>query len=190
MRRGPGGLVGAAWAVVAILGCAAPARDGTPPAPSAPATAALENEAVLLVAREVIDSARYATLVSLGPDGHPHARVVDPFPPDSDLAIMVATNARTRKATEFAADARATLLYFDAAGGSYVTVLGHAELVRDSLTRSRYWKEDWAAFYRNRNLGDDYLLIRIRPFRLEVSSERHGVLNDAATWRPVIVNLR
>jgi hypothetical protein len=61
--------------------------------------------------------------------------------------------------------------------------------VRDSASRARYWKEEWAAFYQDRNLGEDYLLIRVRPLRLEISSERHGIRNDAVTWRPVLVEL-
>lgn len=149
----------------------------------------VERERILAAAREVMRDARYATLVTLGPGGHPQARIVDPFDPEEDFTIWVATNARTRKAAEIAADSRVTLLYFDRAGSSYVTVVGQSELVRDSTERARHWKEEWAGFYRNRHLGDDYLLIRVRPSRLEVSSTRHGVLNDSLTWRPAIVSL-
>jgi len=148
-----------------------------------------DRERVLAAAREVMAAARYATLVTLGPDGHPQARIVDPFEPEEDFTIWAATNARTRKAAEIAADPRVTLLYFDRAGSSYVTLAGRAELVRDSTERARHWKEEWAGFYRDRHLGDDYLLIRVRPHRLEVSSTRHGVLNDPVTWRPAIVAL-
>lgn len=37
--------------------------------------------------------------------------------------------------------------------------------------------------------GDDYLLIRVTPRRLEVVSERHRMTNDPVTWRPVVVDL-
>jgi general stress protein 26 len=143
----------------------------------------------LEVARSVMATARYATLVTVGPGGHPQARVMDPFAPDSAFVVRLATNARSRKAAEIARDPRVTLLYLDAAGQSYVTVIGRAELVRDLEERRRWWKPEWAAFYTGGNLGDDYLLIRVRPERLELSSERHGLLNDAVTWRPVIVEL-
>jgi len=146
-----------------------------------------DSAAVLLAAREILAESRYATLVTQGLDGHPQARVVDPFAPEADFTIWVATNARTRKAAEIARDRRVSLLYFDRAGGSYVTVVGRAELVRDSTARAEHWKEEWAAFYQDRHLGDDYLLIRVRPTRLEISSERHGLRNDPASWRPVIV---
>lgn len=177
--------------LVAALACTAPGPQTPPGNPSdAPlASLPLDTVAVLAAAREVMDSARYATLVTLGPSGHPQARIVDPFPPEPDFTIYAATNARTRKAAELAADPRITLLYFDRVASSYVTVVGRAELVRDSASRARYWKEEWAAFYQDRNLGEDYLLIRVRPLRLEISSERHGIRNDAVTWRPVLVEL-
>jgi general stress protein 26 len=177
--------------LLAALACAAP-EPQVPPGTASDAPLAsppLDTVAVLAAAREVIDSAHYATLVTLGPSGHPQARSVDPFPPEPDFTIYAATNAQTRKAAELAADPRITLLYFDRQGGSYVTVVGRAELVRDSASRARYWKEEWATFYQDRNLGDDYLLIRVTPLRLEISSERHGIRNDAVTWRPVLVEL-
>lgn len=174
-----------------IMACAAPEQEPgpAPAAGSLPVGPPVDTTGILSAAREVMDSARYATLVTIGPDGHPQARIMDPFPAESDFTIYAATNARSRKAAEMLADSRVTLLYFDRAGGSYVSVLGRAELVRDSTTRARYWKEEWATFYQDRNLGDDYLLIRVRPFRLEVSSERHGIRNDAVTWRPAIMKL-
>lgn len=165
-----------------------PSAEPTPAAdPPVLTAAAPGSDSLLTIARDIMATARFATLVTLGPDGHPQARVVDPFEPDSAFVVRVATNALSRKVAEVAADTRVTLLYFDAAGSSYVTLVGRAELVRDDAERARWWKEEWASFYRNRNEGDDYLLIRIRPTRLEVSSERHGVSNDSLTWRPVLV---
>jgi general stress protein 26 len=175
-------------AVALGTGCD-PAPAPPPGSDPAPTVLAPESEAARAAAREIIATARYATLVTVGPDGHPQARVVDPFAPDSQFVVRVATNARSRKAAEIAADGRVTLLYFDAAGSSYVTLIGMAEAVGDTAERARWWKEDWAAFYEDRNRGEDYLLIRVRPTRLEISSERHGIRNDSVTWRPVLVPL-
>lgn len=174
--------------LVPLGGCRRTAEPvEAPPAPPAAVAPAPVGNGVLDAAREIIATARYATLGTIGPDGHPQARVVDPFAPDSGFVVMVATNARSRKAAEIAAEPRVSLLYFDAAGGSYVTVVGRAELVRDQSTKGAFWKEEWAAFYQDRNLGEDYLLIRVRPTRLEISSERHGIRNDSLTWQPTMV---
>lgn len=184
-RAGAAVALGAATALV--LGCGPAAEPA--PRPDQPVAAAIDSMAPRDAALAIIAAARFATLITLGPDGHPQARVVDPFAPDSAFIVRVATNARSRKVAEIAADHRVTLLYFDVGRSSYVTLVGTAELVRDAAERARWWKEDWASFYQNRNMGDDYLLIRIRPTRLEISSERHGLRNDSATWRPVLVPL-
>lgn len=144
---------------------------------------------VIAVARDVMQSARYCTLITIGPDGQPQARIVDPFPPDSDLTIWIATNPLTRKVQEIRHDPRVTLLYFSPATFEYVTVLGTAVLDADSLHKAGHWKPEWAGLYRDQDRGEDFLLLRVRPTRLEVVSVRRGVRNDPQTWRPVIVDV-
>lgn len=122
-------------------------------------------------------------------DGQPQARIVDPFPPDSDLTIWIATNPLTRKVQEIRRDPRVTLLYFSRATFEYVTVLGTAVLDTDSLHKAVHWKGEWAALYKDQNRGEDYLLLRVKPSRLEVVSARRGMHNDPKTWRPVILDV-
>jgi general stress protein 26 len=144
---------------------------------------------VVAAARAIMQEARYCTLITLGPGGQPQARIVDPFLPDSDLTIWIATNPVTRKVEEIRRDPRVTLLYFNPATQEYVTVLGSAALDTDSLHKAAHWKAEWAALYRNQNRGEDYLLLRVKPSRLEVVSTRRGMRNDPQTWRPVILEL-
>ena len=174
------GVLMLAVAVVAAPATAGQAGPGEPPT----------REQVVSAARAIIGTARYATFVTLDAGGYPQARIVDPFEPEGDLVIWVATHARSRKVGQVAASSKATLLYFDPAGQSYVTVIGNATLVRDAAEKAKRWKEEWAAFYKDRNTGDDYVLIRIVPTRLEVVSEALGMRNDPETWRPVILELK
>jgi len=177
----------ARYAAILLLGLAlatpAVARQA---APGQPPT----REQIVSAARAVIGKARYATLVTLDAGGHPQGRIVDPFEPEGDFAIWIATNARSRKTGQLEASSKATLVYFDVASQSYVTVIGHATLVRDPAEKAKRWKEEWAAFYRDRNKGDDYVLIRMTPTRLEIVSEALGMRNDPETWRPVVLELR
>lgn len=144
---------------------------------------------VIAAAREVMKAARYATFVTLGERGEPQARIVDPGVPESSMTIWVATNPLTRKVIELKRDPRVTLLYFNAAAGEYVTVHGVATVVTDSAAKVRHWKSDWAPFYEKGPRGDDYLLIRVQPSRLEVVSPGRGIVSDPKTWRPVVVDL-
>ena len=153
-----------------------------PPAPN--------RDAILAASRTIISNARYATMVTMAGAGAPDARIVDPFAPETDFTIWVATNANSRKAAQLVKDPRVTLVYFDAANKGYVTLKGTAALVRDAKEKSAHWKEQWAGMYKNKNLGDDYLLVRIVPDTLEVVSVALGMINDPATWRPVTLKLR
>jgi PPOX class probable F420-dependent enzyme len=150
---------------------------------------ATERQRLLSAAREVMTKARYCTLVTLGGDGHPQARIVDPLAPGEGLEVWIATRPATRKVGEIRADARVSLLYFDPAGPAYVTLLGRAELVTDPAERVRRWKEEWAPFYKDAHRGDDLVLIRVRPRRLEVVSEGHEILGDPVTWRPRAIDI-
>jgi general stress protein 26 len=135
-------------------------------------------------------AARYCSLITVGEDGHPQARIVDPFPPEGELTVWIATNPATRKVVQVRKDRRVTLLYFDPKGPGYVTILGEARLVDDPREKGKRWKPEWSRFYKDENRGADYLLIRIEPRRLEVVSEAHGLVNDPATWRPVTLEFR
>lgn len=160
---------------------AAAAQDAPPGTPP--------RAQVIAAAKDVMQTARYSTLITIGDDGQPQARIVDPFAPEADFTVWIATNPLTRKVGEIRRDPRVTLLYFNAAAAEYVTVLGTATLVADSAEKARHWKEEWAAFYKDGPRGDGYLLIRVQPTRLEVVSPRHGLVNDPGTWRPILVDL-
>jgi general stress protein 26 len=133
--------------------------------------------------------ARYCTMVTIGADGRPQARIVDPFAPDADLTIWIATNPLTRKIEDIRRDPRVTLLYFNQARSEYVTVIGTARLETDARLKASRWKPEWAGLYKDDHRGDDFVLVRVQPSRLEVSAVGRGLKNDEKTWRPLIVDL-
>lgn len=169
--------------IACLLLTAASARAQNAPADSG------ERARIVAAARAIVGTARYATLTTIGSTGHPQSRVVDPFEPDSSFSIWIGTNRLTRKVSEITADPRVTLLYFAPDAGEYVTVVGSATIVTDSTERVRRWKTEWAAFYEGGPLGEQYLLIRVRPLYLEVVSPERGILNDERTWLPVRIDV-
>jgi general stress protein 26 len=162
---------------------------GAPLAAQVQQSGAPPRAQVIAAAKAIMQEARYCTLVTVGPDGQPQARIVDPFLPDSDFTVWIATNALTRKVEDIRVNSRVTLLYFSAATFEYVTLVGSAVLDADSSHKAAHWKPEWAGMYKDQNRGDDYLLIRVKAARLEVVSTRRGMRNDPKTWRPVIVDL-
>ncbi len=155
------------------------AQTGTPP-----------RDAVLKAAREVISAARYATLATIDDlGGYPYTRVVDPFEPEPDFTIWIGTNADSRKVQQIARNPRISLLYFHAPREHYVAIVGSATVVRDPAEKARRFKPEWAAFYKEGSSGEDYVLIKVAPLRLEVVAESLGMKNDPATWQPVTIYL-
>ena len=153
----------------------------TPPAPPQ------SRGEIVAAATDIVQKARYCTLVTIGEDGHPQARIVDPLGPDASFTMWIATNPLTRKVAQIRRDPRVTLLCFDAATASYITVLSRGAIVTDAAEKARRWKKEWTPFYASGATGTDAVLIRLTPIRLEIVSVERGFAGDPRTWRPVTI---
>ena len=147
------------------------------------------REAIIEAAHEIMTAAVHCALVTVGADGRPEARMMDPFPPESDLTVWMATNPGTRKVAEMRADRRVTLVYFDRGDPGYVTLLGDARLVDDPAEKLARWKDEWSLYYPGGPEGSDYLVIEFVPQRIEVVSVKYGIADDPQAWKPAIVAL-
>ena len=142
---------------------------------------------VITAAIDIIQKAHYCTFITIGEDGHPQARIVDPLVPEADFTIWFATNPLARKVEEVRRNPKVTLSCFDSASPSYVTLQGSGSLVTDAAEKQRHWKSDWSAFYPNGAKGNDVVLVRIIPERLEIVSESRGMVGDPKTWLPLAI---
>jgi len=140
----------------------------------------LDRDSVIAAAREIMGMQTYCALVTIDSSGQPHVRTMNPFPPEDDMSVWIATNSRSRKIREIRKNPRVCLYYADHSHASgYVAITGRAVLVDDmseKLKRKRdYWKQAFP----------DYtylLLIKVIPENLEVLNYRRGMLNDTLTW--------
>jgi general stress protein 26 len=140
------------------------------------------RETLIVTAREIMAAARYCALITRDAKGRTHARTMDPFPPDENMLIWFGTNPKSRKVTEIRHNQRVTLYYFDRESAAYVTISGIARLVNDPKEKAQRFKDDWKAFYPDREKG--YVLIAVTPQELEIISEKKGILGDAVRWDP------
>ncbi len=150
----------------------------------------LKPAEIRAAAFDVMRASRYCTLITIGTDGQPQARIVDPLIAESEGSIWIATNPLTRKVNEITRDPRVTLLFFNAAANEYVTVYARAAAVSDAGRKAAHWKAEWQPFYKEQTRGADFMLFEVKPFRLEISSPRHNLNNDPKTWRPVVVDFQ
>lgn len=150
-------------------------------------SAAANRAHVLSSARTLMQKAGFCTFITIGDDGHPQARIVDPFLPDDGMIIWIATNPASRKIAQIKKDQRVTLCYLNPDNSGYVTVLGRADLVDVMAEKEKHWKEGWSFLYKDKYRGDDFTLVRVRPLRLEIVSYPDRLINDPKTLRPVQV---
>ena len=145
-----------------------------------------EEQALLAIARKVIDSAYFATVITINNKGEAKARIMEPFKPEKDFSIYLATNPKTRKLKEIKENNAMTLHYFDRNNPGYVSLIGKVEIINDSITKSQYFKKGWEAFYANRT--DAYTLLKFTPKQLELISIRDKKTGDKTDWKPEIVH--
>ncbi len=144
-------------------------------------TAPLTRADLIAAAREIMTAQQYCALITLDEEGRPVARTMNPFPPEDDMTVWIATSTLTRKVQQIRHDPRVTLYYADHSKATgFVAISGHAVLVDDRaemIKRKRaYWDQAFPGF---KNL----VLIKVIPERMDVLNYKAGALNDPVTWR-------
>ena len=152
------------------------------------APVATDDASRVEAARQLMMRARYCALITIGEDGHPQARTIDPSPPDAQMKVWFATNPATRKVRQIERDPRVTLYYFDEQSPGYVTLIGTARIIDDPQAKQRLWLERWTPFYPEG--ATTALLIEVTPLRIEVVDINRGVIGDPKTWLPPSVEIK
>ncbi len=57
----------------------------------------IEEEKIISISKSIINDCYYATFITVDKTGQPRARVMEPFTPDENFIIWMATNPRSRK---------------------------------------------------------------------------------------------
>jgi len=143
------------------------------------------KDELIAEAREIMTTTRYCALITIDGSGRAQARTMDAFAPDEKMIVWFGTNPLSRKVAEIRRHPRVTLYYFDRENQAYVTIHGTARVVNEAAEKARHWKDDWKAFYPDRDKS--YMLIEVRPVRLEVVNTKKGLVGDSRKWRPPTV---
>jgi general stress protein 26 len=175
---------------LALLIAAAPAlvraeEDAGKPSP--PAEQPKDRAALLAAAREIMAAQTYCALATVDESGRPSIRTMNPFPPEEDMAVWMATNTNSRKVRHIRRDPRVTLYYSNHGTAiGEVAITGRAVLTEEPAEiqkrKRAYWDQ---AFPGLRNLT----LIKVVPEQLEVINYKAGLNNDPATFRAPSIEL-
>ena len=96
---------------------------------------------------DILNNTTTCALITLDEKGKPHARTMDPFAPEGDFTIWMATNPHSRKVAEIKMNPQVALYYADKDDQGYVTLNGAAQLVNDQREKDRRWRDAWKDFY-------------------------------------------
>ncbi len=146
------------------------------------------REKLIASARELIGTLKYCALITLDAAGQPQVRTMNPFPPEDDMSVYMATTTLSRKYKEIQQNPRVTLYYANHADATgYVSLAGKAVLIDDMqeiLKRKRaYWDD---AFPGLKNI----VLIKVVPERLEVVYYKHGLNGSKDTFKAPSIDLK
>ncbi len=150
------------------------AQDKSKPAP--------DRAKIIAAARELMAAQTYCALITVDQTGRPQVRTMNPFPPEDDMTVYVATNTRSRKVEEIRNDSRVCLYYADHSKATgYVALSGRAVLVDDmkeiQKRKRAYWDQAFQPGLKN------LVLIKVVPERLDVLNYKQSVVADTVTWR-------
>ena len=141
----------------------------------------------LEAAEAIIASVEYCFLITQGDSGWANARQMQPFPPEENMTIWFGASPRSRKIREIEQNNRVTVAYDNPEEGAYVTLLGHAYIVRDPDVMRAHWRRRWMRYWPDGPAGDDFILIRFEPCRIELMSEARQVAPDPLTQPAVLL---
>ncbi|KQC39906.1 MULTISPECIES: pyridoxamine 5'-phosphate oxidase family protein [Frankia] len=122
----------------------------------------------------------------------PHARLVQHLAVTDDLTVWIGTSPRSRKVADIAANPESRVAYAveDRAALAYLSVSATVSVVDDERERAAKWEDGLAAFFPAGPLGDDFVLLRLDPLRLELMDFTRRLHPDPFGLVPVVVERR
>lgn len=147
-----------------------------------------ETDDLMKIALETLRAHPFGFLSTIGGD-RVHTRLVEHLAVDDDLGLWIGISPRSRKAAQVAGHPEVTYAVEDRAGVGAVAMQARARLVTGERERVARWQEDLAPFFPAGPRGDDFVLLALRPHRIEVMNfargvhpEPYGLVPAAAAW--------
>jgi len=92
---------------------------------------------------QILEKNPFVSLVTFGSDDWPDVRVLLVVAKDDVDAIWFATETESRKIAQLRANPKAAIYGFDMEAMSEFRLYGHVELLSDSASRRKIWREDF-----------------------------------------------
>jgi general stress protein 26 len=151
-------------------------------------TAVINPEYLLEVARDTINAVKYCFLITIDKFGkQANARLVEHHKPEKDWTIWICTSSKSRKVREIRNESHITITFQDDREYAYVTILGSASVEDDPNEKQRHWQDDLITFFPEGATGEDYILIKFVPSRIEIMNFAHKITPEPYGLRPAVL---
>lgn len=144
-------------------------------------------EQVLEATQATLLAEDYCFLITLGESGKVNARLMQHYKPENDLIVWFGASPKSRKVQEIRANNHITVACVNTQESGYVTLVGSAQIEDSIDLRRKYWREEWMAFFPEGPMGNDYILIRFNPVRVEVMNFGRRITPEPYGLQPALV---
>lgn len=138
----------------------------------------------LVTARSIMKKADYCFFVSQGAHGESNARLMHPFEPDGDFNIWLGAAPNSRKVREVLKHNKVTLTFLSPTDIAYVTILGTATIENNAEKKRTYWRAYWSDMYPGGPEAEEYVLIKVQPYKIEMMNFAKSVLPQPYGLKP------
>ena len=116
---------------------------------------------------ELINRNRYSKLITFGPDGAPHGRIMTNLPLGKGVVIWFATGLSTNKIKDIKKNPNVSVFVDDPDDQTYASIIGKAEIITDNRLLKKFWQEPFGFFFPRGPSDPDYCLLQITPKKIE-----------------------
>lgn len=144
-------------------------------------------EQLLIAARELIKSTEYCFFITESNDGHPHARLMQPYEPEKDFTVYFGASPRSRKVREILRQSKTSLAFYNQQETAYLSLSGTASVVEDLELRRKYWRSNWNDLFPGGPESSDYVLIKFVPDKIEMMNYAHQAMPQPYSLHPTML---
>lgn len=132
--------------------------------------------------KKLIEEFKTAMLVTRGPDGHYRARPMALQHQAPGEGLWFCTSLDSEKIRDLQTDSHcAVAMHSSERSASYVSLSGHAEVVRDRQLIHSMWRPDWKIWFPDGPDSEDLVLVKFQPEHVEYMNPAAGGLKVLLT---------
>ncbi len=132
-------------------------------------------EYILEAVRDTIEQAGLCFLITITEKKEAGARLMQPFPLEDDFSVYLGAGANSDKVDEIQRHQLVTLAYQNQQENGYVSLMGSATIIKDTSLRRKYWREDFSEYWPGGPDGQEYILIHVVPYKIEVMNFERNI---------------